>query len=84
MTPIARIDYLFGSGKIAESLYFFGEADFLKQFKEDNYYGSPMFVTLYRDNKGNTILTAFLVNMDPPICGFSIENYIETKERNHA
>ena len=84
MTPIARIDYLYGSGKIGESLYFFGEADFLKQFKEDNYYGSPMFVTLYRDAEGNTISTAFLMNMDPPICGFSIENYIETKERNHA
>ena len=37
MTPIARIDYLFGSGKIGESLYFFGETDFLKQFK-----GSPL------------------------------------------
>lgn len=60
MTPIARIDYLFGSGKIGESLYFYCEEDFQKQFKEDNFYGSPMFVTLYRDNKGKTIPMAFL------------------------
>ena len=84
MTPIARIDYLFSSGKIGESLYFYCEEDFQKQFKEDNFYGSPMFVTLYRDNKGKTIPMAFLLNMDPPICGFSIENYIEAKERIHA
>ena len=78
--PVARIDYLYGSGKIGESLYFYCEKDFLKRFKEDNYYGSPMTVTLYRDSSGNTISTAFLLDMDPPIQGFSIENYHEAKE----
>ena len=78
--PVARIDYLYRSGEIGESLYFYCEKDFLKQFKEDNYYGSPMTVTLYRDSSGNTISTAFLLDMDPPIQGFSIENYHEAKE----
>ena len=80
MTPIAQIDYLSSSGQIGESLYFYCEKDFLKRFKEDNYYGSPMTVTLYRDTSGNTISTAFLMDMDPPIQGFSIENYYEAKE----
>ena len=80
MTPIARIDYLFNSGQVGESLYFYNEDDFLKRLKEDNYYGTPISVTLYRDNSGNTISTAFLMDMDPPIQGFSIENYHEAKE----
>lgn len=74
MTPIARIDYLFSSGQVGESLYFYNEDDFLKHLKEDNYYGMPMTVTLYRDSSGNTISTAFLMDMDPPIQGFCIEN----------
>ena len=78
--PVARIDCLYGSGEIGESLYFYCEKDFLKRFKEDNYYGSPMTVTLYLDSSGNTISTAFLLDMDPPIQGFSIENYHEAKE----
>ena len=72
--PVARIDCLYGSGEIGESLYFYCEKDFLKRFKEDNYYGSPMTVTLYRDSSGNTISTAFLLDMDPPIQGFCVEN----------
>ena len=46
MTPLARIDYLFSSGQIGESLYFYNEDDFLKRLKEDNYYGTPMTMTL--------------------------------------
>ena len=78
--PVARIDYLYGSGKIGESLYFYCEKDFLKRLKEDNYYGTPMTVTLYRDSSGNTISTAFLLDMDPPLQGFSIEDYHTAKE----
>ena len=80
MTPIARIDYLFSSGQVGESLYFYSENDFLIRLKKDNYHGTPMTVTLYRDSSGNTISTAFLLDMDPPIQGFSIENYYEAKE----
>lgn len=75
MTPIARIDYLFGSGQIGESLYFYNEDDFLKRLKEDNYYGAPMTVTLYRDSSGNTISTAFLMDMDPPLQGLRREHF---------
>lgn len=80
MTPIARIDYFSSSGQVGESLYFYNEDDFLKRLKEDNYYGTPISVTLYRDTSGNTISTAFLMDMDPPIQWFSIENYYEAKE----
>ena len=80
MMPIAQIDYLSSNGQFGESLYFYNEDDFLKRLKEDNYYGSPMTVTLYQDGNGNTISTAFLLDMDPPIQGFSIENYYEVKE----
>lgn len=74
MTPIARIDYLFSCGQVGVSLYFYNEDDFLKRVKEDNYYGTPMTVTLYRDSSGNTISTAFLMDMDPPLQGFCVEN----------
>ena len=74
MTPIARIDYLSSSGQIGESLYFYNEDDFLKHLKEDNYYGTPMTVTLYRDSSGNTISTVFLMDMDPPIQEFCVES----------
>ena len=80
MTPIARIDYLFCSGQVGESLYFYSENDFLIRLKKDNYHGTPMTVTLYRDSSGNTISNAFLMDMDPPIQGFSVENYHEAKE----
>ena len=72
--PVARINYLYRSGEIGESLYFYCEKDFLKQFKEDNYYGSPITVTLYQDGNGNTISTAFLLDTDPPTQGFCVEN----------
>ncbi len=72
--PVALIDYLYRCGEIGESLYFYNEDDFLKRLKEDNYYGTPMTVTLYRDSSGNTISTAFLMDMDPPLQGFCIEN----------
>ena len=78
--PIARIDYLHTDGSIGESCYFHTESEFLARVKEDNYYGTPISVTLYRDTSGNTISTAFLMDMDPPIQGFSIENYYEAKE----
>jgi len=80
MNPIARIDYLFSSGQFGESLYFYNKDDFLKRLNEDNYYGTPMMMTLYRDNSENTISTAFLLDMNPPIQGFSIENNYEAKE----
>lgn len=33
-----------------------------------------MTVTLFRDNSGNTISTAFLMDMYPPLQGFCVEN----------
>ncbi len=72
MKHVARIDYLFSNGWVGESLYFYHEDDFLKRIKEDNYYGTPMTVTLYRDSSGKIISTEFLRDMDPPLQGFCV------------
>ena len=58
--PIARIDYLHTDGCIGESCYFYNESEFLARVKEDNYYGTPMVVNIYRNENGETIPLDFV------------------------
>ena len=70
--PIARIDYLHTDGSIGESCYFYTESEFLARVKEDNYYGTPMVVNVFRDENGETIQLDFVEDFDPPPQGFNI------------
>ena len=40
--PVGRIDYLGTSGKVRESIEYTSEYKFVKDIKEENYYGVPM------------------------------------------
>ena len=68
--PIGRIDYLHTDGRVRESIEYTSEYQFVKDIKEENYYGTPMEVVLYQDKDGNTISTKFVEDLDPPPQGF--------------
>ena len=63
---VGRIDFLYGDGKVGESLEFTDPIAFVAKVKKENYYGVPMHLTLFRNNFGTTIDTSFLLELDPP------------------
>ena len=80
--PIARIDFLDTKGQTGESCYYYNEEDFLKTVKEENYYGVPMVVNVFRDENGQTIPLDFANNLDPLPQGFKILDYKEGEDMN--
>ena len=80
--PIGRINYLHTDGRVRESIEYTSEYQFVKDIKEENYYGTPMEVVLYQDKDGNTISTKFVEDLDPPPQGFKrIQSpYLERSE----
>ena len=70
--PIGRIDYLGTDGKVGESIEYTSPYSFEKDIKEENYYGVPMNIVLYKDKDGNTIPHGFIAQLDPPPKGFEI------------
>ena len=70
--PIGRIDYLGTDGKVGESIEYTSPYSFEKDIKEENYYGVPMSIVLYKDKDGNTIPHGFIAPLDPPPKGFEI------------
>ena len=70
--PIGRIDYLGTDGKVGESIEYTSPYSFEKDIKEENYYGVPMSIVLYKDKDGNTIPYDFVTRLDPPPKGFEI------------
>ena len=75
--PIARIDYLSSAGMVGERCYHYDYKEFLHRVKEDNYYGTPMEITVFRDEHGKTIPLDFMMELDPLPQGFHIEEYRE-------
>lgn len=70
--PIGRIEYLGSNGKVGESIEYTSPYSFEKDIKEENYYGVPMNIVLYKDRDGNTIPHNFLSELDPPVQGLEI------------
>ena len=70
--PIGRIDYLGTDGKVGESIEYTSPYSFEKDIKEENYYGVPMTIVLYKDKDGRTIPNDFVTRLDPPPKGFEI------------
>ena len=70
--PIGRIDYLGTDGKVGESIEYTSPYSFEKDIKEENYYGVPMRIVLYKDKDGSTIPHGFIAQLDPPPQGFQI------------
>lgn len=70
--PIGRIDYLSTDGKVGESIEYTSPYSFEKDIKEENYYGVPMSIVLYKDKDGSTIPHDFITQLDPPPKSFEI------------
>lgn len=70
--PIGRIDYLGTDGKVGESIEYTSLYSFEKDIKEENYYGVPMSIVLYKDKDGCTIPHDFITQLDPPPKSFEI------------
>ncbi len=80
--PVGRIDYLGTSGKVRESIEYTSEYKFVKDIKEENYYGVPMEIYVYADKDGKTISTDFQSSLDPFPQGFKVitSPYLERAE----
>lgn len=70
--PVGRIDFLGSDGKVGDTIEYIDEAKFIRDIKEENHYGSPMTITVYREADGSTIPTDFVQNLDPSPQGFEI------------
>ena len=70
--PIGRIDYLGTDSKVGESIEYTSPYSFEKDIKEENYYGVPMSIVLYKDKDGSTIPHDFITQLDPPPKSFEI------------
>ena len=86
--PIGRIDYLHTDGRVRESIEYTSPYSFEKDIREENYYGVPMSIVLYKDKDGSTIPHGFIAQLDPPPQGFQIidspylpENALDTAKR---
>ena len=70
--PVGRIDYLHTDGTVRESIEYTSEYQFIKDIKDENYYGTPMSVVAYADNDGNTVPLDFISELDPPLQSFQV------------
>lgn len=70
--PIGRIDYLHTDGRVRESIEYTSPYQLEKDIKEENYYGVPMKIVLYKDRDGTTISQDFISQLDPQPQGVEI------------
>ncbi len=70
--PIGRIDYLHTDGRVRESIEYTSPYKFEKDINEENQYGVPMHVFLYKQADGSVIPHDYIAECDPPLNGFSI------------
>lgn len=80
--PVGRIDYLHTDGTVRESIEYTSDYQFVKDIKDENYYGTPMSIVVYADKDGNTISRDFVNELDPPPQGFEVipSPYLERAE----
>ena len=72
--PVGRIEYLGSNGEVGETVEYTDADRFERDIKDENYYGTPMRVVVYRNADGSTIPHDFIFESDPPLQGFSIED----------
>ena len=48
--PIGRIEYFHTDGTVRESIEYTSEYQFVKDIKEENFYGVPMSIVMYSDS----------------------------------
>ena len=72
--PVGRIEHLGSNGEVGETVEYTDAERFERDIKDENYYGTPMSVVVYRNADGSTIPHTFISECDPPLQGFSIED----------
>ncbi len=72
--PVGRIEYLGSNGQVGETVEYTDADRFERDIKDENYYGTPMSVVVYRNADGSTIPHDFIFESDPPLQGFAIED----------
>ena len=72
--PVGRIEYLGSNGQVGETVEYTDADRFERDIKDENYYGTPMSVVVYRNADGSTIPYSFISECDPPLQGFAIED----------
>ena len=77
--PVGRVDYLDSNGMTAYSIEYTEEDRFVREILDDNHYGVPMSIVVYRQKDGSTIATDFVDLLDPPPQGFEIVDYEKTR-----
>lgn len=70
--PIGRIEYLGTNGEVGESIEYTSPYQLERDIKEENYYGVPMNVVLYRQADGSVVPHDYIAECDPPLKGFSV------------
>ena len=72
--PVGRIEYLGSNGEVGETVEYTDAERFERDIKDENYYGTPISVVVYRNADGSTIPYNFISECDPPLQGFAIED----------
>lgn len=70
--PIGRIEFLGSNGNVGETIEYIDEDRFVNDIKDENYYGSPIRIVVYRQKDGSTIPLDFVQNLDPAPQGFDV------------
>jgi N12 class adenine-specific DNA methylase len=68
MPFVGRIDFLNSEGGIGEVVIYRDVEQFVKDIKKENFYGTPMSITVYRGTE--TIPIDWINELDPPPAGF--------------
>lgn len=72
--PVGRIEFLGSNGEVGDTMEYIDEAEFIRDIMEENHYGTPMSIKVYRHEDGSTIALDFVETLDPPPQGFEIIN----------
>lgn len=72
--PVGRIEFLGFNGEVVETVEYSNSKKFEQDIKDENHYGVPMSVVVYRNADGSTIPHDFVFDCDPPLKGFRIED----------
>ena len=70
--PVGRLEFLGSDGAVGDTIEYIDEAEFLRDIFEENNYGTPMVIKVYRHEDGSAIPTDFVENLDQPPQGFEI------------
>ena len=70
---VGRIDFLSYNGEVGESQEYSDASKFIEAIKEENFYGVPMTIIIYKDLEGKHISTSFVQKLDPLPQGLRFE-----------